>query len=181
MATSWLAMRSEERSWRYVVGVGLLAVLLVVSLVLLALSERSYTAFREALQGIQFAVRLTHFEQLSSQEARLRWIVTVTMPPLKIPALLELIDWHLYSGDGSTYLGFYTSGEMELALTPLTEVSLEAVVGGAHFEKLQRLQAEPETTLLFQGMARVMFRLSHKEERKKIPVVGVFTLPKEGE
>lgn len=176
-------MRSEERSWRYVVGVGLLIVLSVVSLVLLALTERSYTAFREALQGIQFTVRLTLFEQIASQEARLQWTVTVTMPAQKIPASLELLDWHLYSADGSTYLGYYTSGDVQIALGPTTEVPLEATIRGPNLEKLQRLQEESpqETALLFQGVALVMFQLPQREERKKFPVVGVFILPKEGE
>lgn len=174
-------MRSEECSWRYVVGVGLLIALSVVSLVLLALTERSYTAFREALQRIQFAIRLESFEQIAPQEVRLRWVVTVTMPVQKIPITLELLDWYLYSADRDTYLGFYTSGEIQLALTSITEVPVEAVVSGPNFEKLQRLQEKPGTTLLFQGMARVMFQLPQKEERKKIPVVGVFMLPGEGE
>lgn len=174
-------MRSEERSWRYVVGVSLLAVLFVVSLVLLALTEQKYTAFREALQQIQFAIRLESFEQIAPQEARLRWVVTITTPVPKIPMVLELLDWHLYSADRGTYLGFYTSGEIQLALTSVTEVSVEAVISGPNFEKLQRLQQEPGTMLLFQGMARVMFQLPQKEERKKIPVVGVFMLPGEGE
>lgn len=173
-------MRSEERSWRYVVGVSLLTVLSVVSLVLLALTEQSYTAFRETLQRIQFSIRLESFEQTAPQEARLKWVVTVTMPAPKIPMALELLDWHLYSADGSTYLGFYTSSEIQLALTSVTEVPLEAVVSGPNFEKLQRLQEKSGTTLLFQGMARVMFQLPQKEERKKIPVVGVFMLPGEG-
>ncbi len=175
-------MRSEKRSWRYAVGVSLLTVLSVVSLVLLALSEQSYTAFREALQGIQFAVRLTHFE-LSPQEARLQWTVTVTMPTPKIAVSLELLDWHIYSVDKSTHLGSYSSGDVQIALASVTEVPLEATLKGYHFEKLQSLREESSeaTELLFEGVALVMFQLPKKEERKKFPVVGVFTLPKERE
>ena len=176
-------MRSKERSWRYPLGVGLLGVLLIASLVLLALTEQNYKAFREALQGIEFTARLTLFEQIAPQEARLRWTVTVTMPAHRIPASLELLDWHLYSADRSTYLGYYTSGDVQIALGPQTEVPLEATVRGPNFEKLQRLQDESpqETALLFQGVALVMFQLPQREERKKFPVVSVFMLPKEGE
>jgi len=183
MVTLPPAMRSEERPWRYPLGVGLLIVLLIVALVLLVLTEQNYTAFREALQGIQFTVSLTHFEQLASQEARLQWTVTVTMPAQKIPASLELLDWHLYSADRSTYLGYYTSGDVQIALGPNTEIPLEAAIRGPNFEKLQRLQEESpqETALLFQGVALVMFQLPQREERKKFPVASVFMLPKEGE
>ncbi len=183
MVTSLLAMRSKERSWRYPVGIGLLGILLIASLVLLTIAEQNYKAFREALQGIEFTVRLTLFEQSAPQEARLQWAVTVTMPAQKVPASLELLDWHLYSADGSTYLGYYTSGDVQIALGPQTEVPLEATMRGPNLEKLQRLQEESpqETALLFQGVALVMFQLPQREERKKFPVVGVFILPKEGE
>lgn len=183
MGTSSHAMRSKERSWRYIFGAGLLAALLIVSLALLALTEQAYKAFRETLQGLQFTVRLTHFEQTAPQEARLQWTVTVTMPTQKIPASLELLDWHLYSADESTYLGYYTSGDVQIALTSTAEVPLAATISGLNFEKLQRLQQESsqEIALLFQGKALVMFQLPQKEERKKIDVVGVFTLPREEE
>jgi hypothetical protein len=62
----------------------------------------------------------------------------------------------------------------------MTEIPIEATIEGPNFEKLQRLLAEsPQPTLLFQGAARVMFQLPRAEERKKIPVVGVFALSQE--
>ncbi len=175
------AMRSERRPWRSRIGLGLLAAVLVVSGVSLAWTEYHYIAFRQTLQQIRFAVRLTDFDSADDQHARFRWVVTVTMPSPKIPAFLELLDWHMYSADGSTYLGYYTTGEMQVALTSMTEIPIAATLEGPNFEKLQHLLAEslPETSLLFQGMARVMFQLPRAEERKKIPIMGLFTLPKE--
>ncbi len=171
-------MRSEQRSWRQIAGVGLLAISLVLSLVLLLLTERSYGAFREALQRIQFEIRLRDFQQIAPQQARFQWRALITMPELKVPAWLELLDWKLYSADGSVYLGFYTTSEVQIALTSATEVSLEAVIEGPNFEKLQHLQAASKSVeLLFQGTARVLFRLPQGEIRKKIPAVGTFTLP----
>lgn len=155
---------------------------LVVSVILLALTEQSYQTFREALQGIQLTVHLTDVDQVAPQEARFRWTVTVTMATQKIAASLELLDWHIYSADQSVHLGYYTSGDIQIPLKSVTEIPLEAIIRGSHFEKLQRLQeASGETALLFQGVALVMFQLPKREERKKIPVVGVFTIPKEGE
>lgn len=171
-------MRSEQRSWRQIAGVGLLAAVLVLSVVLLILTERSYGAFRETLQRIQFEIRLTDFQQIAPQQARFQWQALVTAPNLKVPAWLELLDWKLYSADGSVYLGFYTTSEIQVALTSTTEVPLEAVIEGPNLEKLQRLQAESQTVeLLFQGIMRVLFRLPQGEVRKKIPAQGIFVLP----
>lgn len=182
MVTSPLVMRSEERSWRYPLGIGLLVVLLSASVVLLILAVLEYQAFREALQGIQFEIRFTSLEPVDSQGVRLHWIVTASMPVQKIPASVELLDWHLYSADQSTYLGYYTSGDVRIPLRSRTEIPLEALIQGPNLEKLQRLREESshEVALLFQGVALVMFELPKREERKKIPVVGVFVVPKEG-
>jgi len=173
-------MRSERRSWLEIVGVSLLGVLLLISLVLLFLTEQSYAAFRQLLQGIQFTVELTDFEQVAPQQAHLRWIVTVTIPNLKTPASLELVDWHVRSADGSMHLGYYTTGEIQITLASVTKVPVEAVIEGPNFEELQQIREASEGALLFQGMARLRFRLPRGEEIKIIPVVGVFTLP-EGE
>jgi hypothetical protein len=174
-------MRSEARPWQSRIGLSLLAAVALISGVSLGVAEYRYVAFRQTLQQIQFAVRLTDFALVEeNQHARLRWIVTVTMPTLQIPAFLELLDWHVRSADESTYLGYYTTGEIQVALTSMTEIPIEATIEGPNFEKLQRLLAEsPQPTLLFQGAARVMFQLPRAEERKKIPVVGVFTLSQE--
>jgi predicted metal-dependent TIM-barrel fold hydrolase len=180
MGISSHVMRSEGRSWQEIVGVSLLGVLLIVSLALLFLTEQSYAAFKATLQGIQFAVQLTDVEQVAPQQAHLRWIITVTIPNPKIPASLELLDWHLRSVDGSMHLGYYTTGEIQVALASLTEVPAEALIEGPNFEKLQRIQEASERALLFQGMARLRFRLPRGEESKIIPVEGIFTLP-EGE
>lgn len=169
-------MRSETRSWRQSAGIGLLAAIFVLSLVLLFLTERSYGAFRDTLKNIQFEIRLTSWEETAPQQARLRWQATVTIPDLKVPVQLELLDWHLRSADGRVHLGFYTTGEVQIALTKATSIPLEALLEGPNFEKLQRLRAESQT-LLFDGMARVMFRLPQGEVRKKIPAASTFTLP----
>ena len=175
-------MKSENRSWRQIAGAGLLAALLILSVILLLLTERSYGAFRKTLQSIQFEIRLTDFQQIAPQQARFQWQATVTVPELKVPAWLELLDWKLYSADESVYLGFYTTSEIEIALTATTEIPLEAVIEGPNFEKLQNLLAESGSVgLRFQGTARVLFRLPQGEVRKKIPAVGIFTLPKEGD
>ncbi|MFN4217883.1 MAG: hypothetical protein ACK4HB_01135 [Candidatus Bipolaricaulia bacterium] len=175
-------MKSENRSWRQLAGISLLAVSLCISLVLLFLTERSYGAFRETLRNIQFEIRLTGVEQIGPQQVRLRWIATVTAPTLKVPSWLELLDWKLYSADESVYLGFYTTSEIQIALASGREIPLEAVVEGPNFEKLQRLREQSsEVALLFQGTARVMFRAPQGEVRKKLPAVGIFTLPKEGD
>lgn len=168
--------RSLRASW------GLLLVLLVLALVFLYLTERSYAAFREALQQIQLGLRLTSYQEEDSlrARARLHFTVTVKMPEVGMPAWLELIDWYLKSADGSVHLGFYTMGEKQLELVPggTLEVSLEAVVEGYNFENLQKLieAADGPTQLLFQGMTRVMFRLPRDEVREKIPLTSVFEL-----
>lgn len=170
-------MRSERSSWRQIAGVGLLAALLILSVILLVLTERSYAAFRRTLQSIQFEIRLTDFQQIASQQARLQWQAIVTIPELEVPAQLELLGWKLYSADGGTYLGSYTTSEIEITLTPTTEIPLEAVIEGPNFEKLQHLRAESGIVeLLFQGTARVLFQLPQGGVRKKIPAVGVFAL-----
>jgi len=175
-------MKSEKRSWRRLAGVGLLAASLLASLTLLFLTERSYGAFRETLKNIQFEVRLVSWEQIAPQQVRLRWLATVAAPVLKVPTWLELVDWHLRSADESVYLGFYTTSEVQIALQPGAEIPLEAVVAGPNFEKLQGVREKSsEVALLFQGTARVMFRAPRGEVRKKVPVVGSFTLPKEEE
>lgn len=175
-------MRSEERSWRPLAGIGLLAITLVVSLVLLFLTERSYGAFRETLRNLRFEIGLISWEEIAPQRARLRWLATVTVPDLNVPSWLELLDWHLRSADERVYLGFYTTSEVQIALTSGVKIPLEAVIEGPNFEKLQSLRAESsEVALLFQGTARVMFRAPRGEVRKKVPVMGLFTLGKEGE
>lgn len=175
-------MKSEKRSWRQIAGALLLAALLTLSLVLLTLTERSYAAFRETLQRFQFEIRLTEFRTIGPQQARLHWQARLAVPELKIPAWLELLDWKLYSADGRVYLGFYTTSEVQIDLTAAMEIPLEAQIEGPNFEKLQQLlQAESETVaLLFQGTARVLFRLPQGEVRKKIPTVGLFAIPTEG-
>jgi len=164
---------------RWLAPVGLLVLVFVVSLVLLTWAERRYTEFLETLQGIQFSVELADFEQTAPQQARLRWVVTVTIPNPKTPASLELLDWRVRSADERTHLGYYTTGETQIALASVTEIPVEAVIEGPNFEKLQRLQEASETTLLFVGSARVVFQLPRGRESKIIPVVGVFTLQHE--
>ncbi|MCL6642699.1 MAG: hypothetical protein K6T71_05195 [Candidatus Bipolaricaulota bacterium] len=159
---------------RRLAPVGLLVLVLVVSLVLLAWAERRYVEFLETLQGIQFSVQLTDFEQIAPQQARLRWVVTVTIPNPKTPASLELLDWRVRSADERTHLGYYTTGETQIALASVTQIPAEALIEGTNFEKLQRLASE--TTLLFVGSARVVFQLPQGRESKIIPVVGVFAL-----
>jgi len=175
-------MRSEKGSWRQIVGIGLLSLALIVSVALLVWAERRYTEFRETLQGIEFSVQLTDFE-ITPQQARLRWIVTVAMRAQKTPAWLELLEWHVYSADGETYLGLYSTGEIQIALAPNIEIPLEATLEGPNLEKLQRLleKSPQEIALLFQGGTRVMFQLPRGQENKKIAVVGVSTLPREHE
>ncbi len=161
--------------------------LLMVSLALLYLTESSYGAFRQALQQIQFDIDLTDHSELPQQQVRLQWVVTVTMPTVKILAQLELLDWHLRSADGSVHLGFYTSKDIEIELPAgkETEVPLEAVLTGSNVEELQQLRQtvpnEEAVMLLFQGTALVMFQLPQGQVRKKIPVMGSFTLNAEGE
>jgi hypothetical protein len=157
--------------------------LLMVSLALLYLTESSYGAFRQALQQIQFDIDLTgHSEFPQQQQVRLQWVVTVTMPSVKILAQLELLDWHLRSADGSVHLGFYTSKDIEIELPAgkETAVPLEAVLTGSNVEELQQLRQtvpdEEAVMLLFQGTALVMFELPQGQVRKKIPVRGSFTL-----
>ncbi len=157
---------------------------LIVSLALLYLTESSYGAFREALQQIQFSIRLTGYQEMAPQQARLQWMATVKMPPVKILAQLELLDWHLRSADGSVHLGYYTSKDIEIELPAgkETEVPLEAVLTGSNVEELQQLRQDEEAVrLLFQGIALVMFQLPQGQVRKKIPVMASFTLNAEGE
>lgn len=174
-------MRSERGSWRQLAGISLLGASLLVSLVLLFMTERSYGAFRETLRNIQFEIRLISWEEIAPQRARLRWVATVTAPHLKTPSWLELLDWHLRSADGSVYLGFYTTSEIQVALTSGVTIPLEAVLEGPNFEKLQGLREQSsQVALLFQGNARVMFRAPQGEVRKIIPVVGMFALGNPG-
>jgi hypothetical protein len=162
---------------RRLAPVGLLVLVFAVSLILLAWAERRYAEFLETLQGIRFSVKLTDFEQIAPQQARLRWVVTVTIPNPKTPASLELLDWHVRSE--RTHLGYYTTGETQIALASVTKIPVEAVIEGPNFEKLQRLQEASETTLLFAGSARVVFQLPRGRESKIIPVEDVFTLQHE--
>jgi hypothetical protein len=164
---------------RRLAPVGLLVLVLVVSGVLLAWAERRYAEFLETLQGIQFSVQLTDFEQISPQQARLRWVVTVTIPNPKTPASLELLDWHVRSANERTHLGYYTTGETQIALASVTQIPVEALIEGPNFEKLQRLLEASETALLFAGSARVVFQLPRGRESKIIPVEDVFTLQHE--
>ncbi len=179
-------MKSEQRSWRQTAGWGLLSLLLLISFISLYLTESSYGAFREALQQIQFEMRLTDYQEepAPKQQVRLHWVATVKMPPVKILAQLELLDWHLRSADGSVHLGFYTSKDIEIELPAgkETEVPLEAVLTGSNVEELQQLRQDKKAVgLLFQGTALVMFQLPQGQVRKKIPVVASFTLNPEGE
>ncbi|MCX8103209.1 MAG: hypothetical protein N3E42_02030 [Candidatus Bipolaricaulota bacterium] len=177
-------MKSEILSWRQLTGRSLLAASLLLSVVLLGLTERNYAAFRETLRHIQFEIRLVEFQQIESQRALLRWHARASGPAPKVPSSLELLDWHLRSADGSVYLGFYTTSEIEVALAPGVEIPLEAVVEGNNFAKLRRLREESPggaVPLRFDGAARVVFRAPRGKVSKIIPVVGVFTLGAMGE
>lgn len=179
-------MKSNQRRWRPLAAWGLLALLLLISLVLLYLTESSYGAFRAALQQIQFEIRLTDSQEVSPQEVRLQWVATVKMPSVKIPAQLELLDWHLRSSDGNVHLGFYTTRDIQIGLQAggATEIPLEAVLEGPNTEKLGQLrEAAPNEAvpLLFDGKALITFQLPRGERSEKFDVISTFTLAGEEE
>lgn len=171
-------MKSDQRQWRPIAAWGLLSLLLLISLVSLYFTESSYGAFREALQQIQFEIRLTDY-QLAPRQVRLQWVAIVKMPPVKIPAWLELLDWHLRGADGNVHLGFYTTRDVQIELVAggITEVPLEAVLEGSNVEELEQLRAPNEAvSLLFDGKALIMFQLPRGERREKFDVISTFMI-----